>query len=53
MDRFLELLREEYEKELRIGGNYSSKERLLQAFDKASIRAMMKYAKEKNIDISI
>ena len=52
MDRFLELLRIEFEKELSIGGNYANKERLLQAFDKASIKALAKYAKEKNIDLT-
>lgn len=52
MDRFLELLRIEFELELRTGGNYSSKERLLQAFDKASIKALSKYAKERGIDLT-
>lgn len=52
MDRFLELLRAEFELELRTGGNYASKERLLQAFDKASVKALAKYAREKGIDLT-
>jgi hypothetical protein len=51
MDRFLELLRTEFELELRTGGNYTNKDRMMQAFDKASIKALAKYAKEKNISL--
>lgn len=52
MDRFLELLRIKFELELRVGGNYASKERLMQAFDKASIKALAEYAKEKGINLT-
>lgn len=51
MDRFLELLRTEFELELRTGGNYANKDRMMQAFDKASIRALMKYASDRGIDL--
>lgn len=52
MDRFLELLRTKFELELRTGGNYANKDRMMQAFDKASIKALAKYAKEKGIDLT-
>lgn len=52
MDQFIAFLREEFEKELSIGGNYASKERLMQAFDKACVRALYKYAKSKGIDLT-
>jgi hypothetical protein len=51
MDRFYELVRLEFEKELSTGGNYASKERLLAAFDRAFTRAMMTYAREKGITL--
>ena len=52
MDRFLELLREELERLLAVGGNYSNKPAMLAAFDRASIKALSRYAKEKNIDLT-
>lgn len=51
MDRFLEILREELEKMLSIGGSYASKVAMLSTFDRASIKALARYAKEKNIPL--
>jgi hypothetical protein len=51
MDKFFELLRAEFEIELRVGGNYATKERLLAAFDRAFAKAVVKYANEKGINL--
>lgn len=51
MDRFLELLREELESALSVGGSYANKERMLQTFDKASVKALIRYSREKGINI--
>lgn len=52
MDRFYEILRKEFESELKVGGNYATKERLLAAFDRAFTKATVAYAKEKGLEIS-
>jgi len=52
MDRFFEILRAEMEKELSIGGNYSSKVIMLATFDRCFARAVAKYAREKGIDLT-
>lgn len=51
MDRFLEILREELEKMLAIGGSYANKNSMMQTFDKASVKAIVRYAKEKEINL--
>lgn len=52
MDRFFDILRAEFEKELSVGGNYSSKAVMMAAFDRAFARATVKYAKERGIDLT-
>lgn len=44
-------VREEFEKELSVGGNYASKERLLAAFDRAFARAIYRYAKQQGVNL--
>lgn len=51
MERFLEIFRAEFEKELQIGGNYANKATLMAAFDKAFARAIAKYAGELGINL--
>lgn len=51
MDRFLEILREELEKALSVGGSYASKVVMLSTFDRCSIKALARYAKEKGVSI--
>jgi len=52
MDRFFDILRKEFETELRAGGNYSTKERMLAAFDRAFARAVTKFAREKGVNLT-
>lgn len=52
MDRFLEILREELEKALTVGGSYANKVAMLSTFDRCSVKAMARYIKEKNIDLT-
>ena len=52
MDKFFELLRAEFEIELRVGGNYATKERLMAAFDRAFAKAIVKYAKLQGVGLT-
>lgn len=48
MDRFLDLLREEFEKTIETKTGWGKNE-VMVAFDRASIAALIKYAKEKGL----
>lgn len=50
MDRLLELIREEFEKEISTKTGWGKNE-IMMHFDKACIRAIAKYAREKNIPL--
>ena len=52
MDRFLEILREEMNKQFSIGGAFANKNTAMQSFDKASTKALIRYAREKGIDLT-
>lgn len=52
MDRFFELLRTEIERELSVGGNYSSKPIMLAMFDRCFARAVAKYAREIGVNLT-
>lgn len=48
---FLDLLREEFAKEIGSKTGWGKNE-IMVAFDKASIRALIRYAKEKGIELA-
>lgn len=51
MDRFLELLRNEFEQIILTKTGWGKNEIMI-VFDKASIKAIIKYAKEKQMDLT-
>lgn len=52
MDKFYDILREEIENALMVGGAYANKERMLQTFDKAFAKAVVRYARMMGVDLT-